>query len=84
MSGGQGRLTPWPGEFLRRVNAEFAADGDSAGGVVEHANDRSSRRESAHSFFGWFQLREHIAKFERAGQNGGLVILPASGASAAI
>jgi len=36
MSGGQGRLKPSPGEFLRPVNAEFAADGDFAGGVVEH------------------------------------------------
>ena len=27
---------PFTGEFLGRVNAEFGADGDFAGGVVEH------------------------------------------------
>ena len=31
-----GALEVFAGEFLRRVNAEFAAAGDFAGGVVEH------------------------------------------------
>ena len=36
ISVGQGHLKAFAGEFLRRVDAEFAADGDFAGGVVEH------------------------------------------------
>ena len=31
-----GALEVFAGEFLRRINAEFAADGDFAPGVVEH------------------------------------------------
>jgi len=34
-NGGHGRSKPSPGEFLRRVNAEFAVADDFAGGVVE-------------------------------------------------
>jgi hypothetical protein len=36
ISGGRGRLKPSPGSFFVRINAEFAAAGDFAGGVVEH------------------------------------------------
>jgi hypothetical protein len=36
MSGGQGRLQPSPGNFFVASMPEFAADGDFAGGVVEH------------------------------------------------
>jgi hypothetical protein len=33
--------------------------------VVEHLNNCSSRRESAHSFLGWFQSFRHITTLER-------------------
>ena len=36
MMGDQGALETFAGESLRRVNAEFAADGHFGGGVVEH------------------------------------------------
>ena len=52
-------------QFLRRVETLFAPDGDFARRVVEHVDDCSSRRESAHSLSVRFQCQEHIAKFER-------------------
>jgi hypothetical protein len=36
ISGGQGRLKPSARQFLRRINAEFAADADFAGGMVQN------------------------------------------------
>ena len=40
-----GAFEAFAGEFLRRVDAEFAAAGDFAGGVVEHVGPASNHFE---------------------------------------